>query len=105
MFKDLGYRYIIVSGMDSKNGFEVIYHYSDDKSGWVINLNVLLPHDEPEIESITPIVYGAEWIERELMDILGLKILNHPKPERFLFAEDWPEEKYPYRREFRQEKR
>ncbi|MFC1887878.1 NADH-quinone oxidoreductase subunit C [Candidatus Cloacimonadota bacterium] len=105
LFKELGYRYIIVSGMDSKDGYEIIYHYSDDKSGWVINLNVLLPHDNPEIESITPVVYGAEWIERELMDILGLKFLNHPKQERFLFAEDWPEGEYPYRREIRQEKR
>jgi NADH-quinone oxidoreductase subunit C len=105
LFRDLGYRYIIVTGMDSKDGYEIIYHYSDDKSGWVVNLNVLLPHNKPEIESITPVVYGAEWIERELMDILGIKFHNHPKPERFLFSEDWPEGKYPYRREIRQEKR
>jgi len=105
LFNELGYRYIIVSGMDSKDGYEMIYHYSDDNSGWIVNLNVLLPHDKPEIESITPVVYGAEWIERELMDILGIKFLNHPKPERFLFAEDWPEGEHPYRRNTRQENR
>ena len=98
LFNTLGYRYIIVSGMDSKEGYEIIYHYSDDSSGWVINLNVMLPHDNPVVESITPVVYGAEWIEREIMDLLGIKFLNHPKPERFLMAETWPENDFPLRR-------
>jgi len=98
LFNTLGYRYIIVSGMDSKEGYELIYHYSDDSSGWVINLNVMLPHDNPVVESITPVVYGAEWIEREIMDLLGIKFLNHPKPERFLMAETWPENDFPLRR-------
>jgi NADH-quinone oxidoreductase subunit C len=104
-FNELGYRYVIVSAMDSKDGFEIIYHYSDDSTGWMMNLNVLLPHDKPEIESCTPVVYGIEWIEREIMDLLGIKILNHPKPERFLLAESWSEEEYPLRRKFRQEDR
>lgn len=104
-FTRLQYRYIIVSAMDSKDGFELIYHYSDDRTGWVMNLNVMLPHDNPEIESMTSVVYGIEWIEREIMDILGIKFINHPKPNRFLFSEDWPENEYPYRRKIRQEDR
>ncbi len=105
LFKDLGYRYIIVTAMDSKEGFEIIYHFSDDSSGWIINLNVMLDRDKPEIESLTPVVYGAEWIEREIMDLLGITFLNHPKPERFLFAEDWPEGKYPLRRDYVEEEK
>ena len=105
LFKDLGYRYIIVSAMDSKEGYEIIYHYSDDSTGWIMNLNVIIPHDKPEVESITPVVYGAEWIEREIMDLLGITFLNHPKPERFLFAESWPEGEYPFRREQKQEQK
>ena len=104
-FNDLAYRYIIVTALDSKEGFEVIYHFSDDKTGWIMNINVLLPHENPEVESITPVVYGAEWIEREIMDLLGIKFLNHPKPERFLMAESWPEGEYPLRRKFHQEDR
>ena len=103
LFRELGFRYIIVSGMDSKEGYEIIYHYSDDSTGWIINLNVMLPHNDPKVESITPVVYGAEWIEREIMDLLGIEFLNHPKPERFLMAESWPEGEYPFRRKNRQE--
>ena len=105
LFKDLSYRYIIVTAMDSKEGFEIIYHFSDDSSGWIVNLNVMLDREKPEIESLTPVVYGAEWIEREIMDLLGIKFLNHPKPERFLFAEDWPEGKYPLRRDYVEEEK
>lgn len=105
IFENLGCRYIIVSAMDSKEGYEIIYHYSDDNSGWIFNLNVMLPKDKPEVESVTSIVYGAEWIEREIMDILGIKFLNHPKPERFLMAESWPKDEYPFRRNFKQEKK
>ncbi len=104
-FTGLQYRYIIVSAMDSKDGFELIYHFSDDRTGWVMSLNLMLSHDNPEIESMTSIVYGIEWIEREIMDILGVKFIDHPKPNRFLFAEDWPENEYPYRRKIRQEDR
>ncbi len=104
-FNELNYRYIIVTAMDSKEGFEVIYHYSDDTTGWIMNLNVLLPHENPEVESVTPVVYGIEWIEREIMDLLGIKVLNHPKPERFLMAESWPEGEYPLRRKYHQEDR
>ncbi|MDP2173019.1 MAG: NADH-quinone oxidoreductase subunit C [Candidatus Cloacimonadaceae bacterium] len=100
-FNKLQYRYIVVSAMDSKDGYELIYHYSDDETGWVMSLNVMLAHDNPEVESMTPIVYGIEWIEREIMDILGIKFLNHPKPERFLLAESWPDGDYPYRRKIR----
>ncbi len=105
LFRDLGYRYIIVTAMDSKEGFEIIYHFSDDSSGWIMNLNVMLQRNKPEIESLTPVVYGTEWIEREIMDLLGIKFLNHPKPERFLFAEDWPEGKYPLRRDYIEEEK
>ncbi|MBM4402906.1 MAG: NADH-quinone oxidoreductase subunit C [Candidatus Cloacimonetes bacterium] len=104
-FNELNYRYIIVSAMDSKDGFELIYHYSDDSSGWIMSLNVMLAHNEPTVESMTPIVYGIEWIEREIMDILGIQFLNHPKPERFLLPENWPEGNYPYRRKIRKEDR
>lgn len=103
-FQELGYRYIIVTAMDSKEGYEIIYHLSDDSSGWIINLNVMLPKDKPEVESVTPVIYGAEWIEREIMDLLGIKFLNHPKPERLLLSEDWPEGKYPLRRDYVEEK-
>ena len=63
-----------------------------------MSLRVLLSSEAPEVESISPIVKGAQWIEREIQDILGVKFLNHPDPRRFILADDWPEGVYPYRK-------
>jgi NADH-quinone oxidoreductase subunit C len=38
----------------------------------------------PTTDSITPIVPGAEWIEREMMDFWGVTFNGHPKPEPLL---------------------
>jgi len=105
LFEDLKYRYVIVTAMDSQDGYEIIYHFSDDTSGWVINLNVLLPHDKPEIESLVPVIKGVEWIEREIFDLIGITFLNHPNLKRFLFAESWKDGEYPFRRKHTEEKK
>ena len=39
----------------------------------------------------------AEWIEREIWEMLGINFKGHPNLKRLLLAEDWPEDKYPLR--------
>ncbi len=101
VFRDIGARYIIVSALDTPQGIEILYHFSYDKLGQVITIRVILPHDDLKIESISQIVTGAQWIEREIYDILGVTFLNHPDPRRFLMSDDWPEGVYPLRKEFK----
>ena len=82
IFNDLNARYIIESGLDTREGIEILYHFALDDVGKVISLRVILPRENPEIESISSVVTGAQWIEREVQDILGVKFLNHPDPRR-----------------------
>ena len=98
VFNELKARYQIISGMDTPKGLEIVYHFALDKHGKVISLRVIIPHDNPEVESISPIITGAQWIEREICEILGVTFLHHPDPRKFLMADDWPEGVYPYRR-------
>ncbi len=100
LYKQLKLRFIIASGMDSKEGFEIVYHFSNDKTGAIINLKVLLPHNRPEVDSLVNVTKGAEWIEREIHDLLGIKFRNHPNLVRFILPEDWPENVYPLRRKY-----
>ena len=99
IFNDLKARYIIETGLDTREGIEILYHFSFDSTGRVVSLRVILPAEKPEVESISGIIKGAQWIEREIQDILGVRFLNHPDPRRFILPDDWPEGVYPYRKE------
>lgn len=98
LFDDLGCRLCTASGIDVPEGFEILYHFSDDSTGIIFSPRILIKDkNKPEVESITPIIKGAEWIEREIWELLGINFLNHPNLQRLLLAEDWPEGNYPLR--------
>ncbi len=95
----LKFRFIIASALESKRGYEIYYHFSDDRSGLVINLHVILPKEKPEIGSITPLFEAANWIEREMREILGIEFIGHPNPEKLISEGNWAEGVYPLRKE------
>ena len=100
LFDKLGLRFVISTGVDAEHCFEVLHHFSNDESGCVVTVKAFIRDREaPEIESITPLVTGAEWIEREMHDILGINFTNHPNLERLILTDDWPEGVYPLRKE------
>jgi NADH:ubiquinone oxidoreductase subunit C len=81
-------------------GFEIIYHFSFDQRGQVFSARVILKEEkQPEIDSISPIFPGAEWVEREIWEMLGINFKGHPNLKRLLLADDWPEGDYPLRQE------
>ena len=102
VFKKQRARFIIESGVDTPGGIEILYHFSFDELNKIVTLKVLLPKDKCQVESIAPVVPGANWIEREIAELLGVKFLNHPDPRRLLLAEDWPEGEYPLRQKIRE---
>jgi Ni,Fe-hydrogenase III component G len=102
LFIRQGFRFIIASGYDSNEGLEIMYHYMLDESHFILNVNVVLPRENPVIESITPLIKGANWIEREILEILGIEFRNHPQPEPLLSKENWEKGYYPYRREIKE---
>ena len=92
-------RFAIITGIDADDCFEVLYHYANDESGCFVTVKAFIrDRDKPAIESITPFVPGAEWIEREVHDILGIDFVNHPNLRRLILADDWPEGVYPLRK-------
>ncbi len=95
-------RFIIASGFDSKEGLQIMYHFMLDESHFILNVNVVLPIENPVIDSITPLIKGANWIEREILEILGIEFRNHPQPEPLLSGENWEKGYYPYRREIKE---
>ena len=99
IFARQGARFITASGVDTPEAIEILYHFAFDKLNKILTVKVPVPKERCEIESIAPIIAGANWIEREIAELLGVNFLNHPNPKRLLLAEDWPEGKYPLRQE------
>jgi Ni,Fe-hydrogenase III component G len=100
LFKDLGLRFAIATGQDTPKGIEILYHFSFDKTGQIFSARVLIEDKkEPKIDSLTALFPAAEWIEREMWELLGINFIGHPNLKRLLLAEEWPEGKYPLRKE------
>ncbi len=98
LFKELGLRFSTASGIQVPQGFEIIYHFSYDEAGEVYSVRVLIEDKQnPEIDAITPIFPGAEWMEREMWEMLGIKFKGHPNLKRLLLADDWPDGEFPLR--------
>ena len=102
LFKELGLRFVIASGTDTPEGLEILYHFSIDKSGVIYSARVLIEDKKsPKIDSIAPLFPGAEWIEREIWELLGINFIGHPNLTHLLLIDDWPEGKYPLRKDKR----
>ncbi len=100
LFEEVPLRFVIATGIDSDDCFEVLYHYAYDETGCMVTLKAFIrDREKPEIESIAPFLPGAEWIEREIHDILGIDFRNHPDMRRLILSDDWPEGVYPLRKD------
>ena len=98
IFRQMDARYIIASGIDDFNNFEILYHFGFDSAGTVVSLRVLLDREKPEIVSLTDIIPGISYIEREMWELLGINFTGHPNLKHFVLRDDWPEEIYPLRK-------
>jgi NADH-quinone oxidoreductase subunit C len=78
--------------------FGVCYHLYSMLYNRRIRLKVFLPEDEPTVPSVTPVWRGAEWLEREIYDMMGINFKGHPDLRRVLLPDDW--EGHPHRRDY-----
>lgn len=78
--------------------FELNYHLVSIPRRDRVRLQVRLSGTDPVIESLVPIWPGANWLEREIFDLFGIRFTGHPDFRRILLPEDW--EGYPLRRDY-----
>jgi len=94
--EDKRYRFIIASGISHADHFEILYHLSDDSTGYILSLQVELLAEKPEIESLANLVPAANWIEREIHDLFGITFLNHPNMVPLIANGNWAADEHPY---------
>lgn len=78
--------------------FELQYQLTSISRRAKVRLRVQLPGADPVIDSVTAIWPGANWMEREVFDLFGIRFQSHPDLRRILLPDDW--EGYPLRRDF-----
>lgn len=100
IFKDLEARFNIASGVDARSHIEILYHFSLEYINLLISLRVKLNRQKPSIDSLAKVFNGANWIEREMNELLGIEFRGHPDMRRLLLADEWPQGVYPLRRDY-----
>ncbi|MBN2215076.1 MAG: NADH-quinone oxidoreductase subunit C [Bacteroidales bacterium] len=98
LYHRLNLRFIIASAFETRQGFEILYHFSNDANGLVLNIHVVLSKKKPEIQSLTGIFEASSWIEREMHETFGINFLNHPNLEKLISEGNWAKGVYPYRK-------
>jgi len=94
-------KFCTATGIDMREGIEIIYHLAREDENMVINVKTLVPYSKLEIESVGKKIPAFLWIEREINEMLGVSFKGHPDMRRLLLADSFPKGKYPLRKDFK----
>jgi NADH-quinone oxidoreductase subunit C len=99
--KDMGFEHCsMISAVDWKDRFEVVYHISSYKHNLMVQLTAQLPHERPAVDSVANLWGGANWHEREAWDLMGIMFVGHPNLKRVLLPDDF--EGHPLRKDYKE---
>ena len=86
------------SGVDYKDRIEVVYHLFSYSRRHGAVMKIKLPRDNPSVTTLEEVWKSANWMEREIFDLLGVTFEGHSDLRRILMPEDWIG--YPLRKDF-----
>ena len=78
--------------------FELNYHLVSIPRKEKVRLRVRLSGNDAVVDSLVPVWPGANWLEREIFDLFGIRFNGHPDLRRILLPDDW--EGHPLRKDF-----
>ncbi len=94
---------IVMSGEDRGDVITVNYHfslnYANPGKENVVTISMDVPKNDLKLQSLTAIFRGASTTEREMHEMLGIDFIGLKDKRHLFLPEDWPEGKYPWRRD------
>jgi NADH-quinone oxidoreductase subunit C len=88
-----------VTSIDWKDRFEVVYYLFSSQHKHKLVLKVTAPdRANPEVPTVTEVWASADWQEREIFDLMGIRFAGHYNMRRILLPEDW--EGHPLRKDY-----
>jgi len=86
----LGFDLLVsISGVDFLDHLETVYHLHNRSRQQLLQFRVRIEVQKPEVESIVSVWLGANWLEREIYDLFGIRFLGHPDLRRILLDDDF----------------
>lgn len=99
---DHGYNVLVdltaVDYLPRKPRFEIVYHLMNIETKARLRLKIQSDDLPPQVASVTPLWPIANWLEREVWDMMGVKFVNHPDLKRILLYEGF--EGHPLRKDY-----
>ncbi len=83
--------------------FEVVYHFLAMRGRKRLRVKVPVGGMEPKVDSLTPLWPNANWFEREVFDMFGIRFEGHPDLRRLLLYPEF--EGHPLRKDYPVDKR
>jgi NADH-quinone oxidoreductase subunit C len=78
--------------------FEIVYQLLSLKGRRRLRVRIPVPESEPTVESLTPLWRGANFMEREVWDLFGIRFADHPDLRRVLLYEEF--QGHPLRKDY-----
>lgn len=69
--------------------FAVVYHLHSLTQNHRLRVKIRVGEDDAWVHSLTPLWKGANWLERECWDMLGIRFVGHPDPRRILMYDEF----------------
>lgn len=85
-------------GIEEELRFEVIYHLQSLPQRMRIRLKVRVSEDDCHVPTVSTVWKTANWLEREVFDLMGVRFQGHPDLRKILTPEDL--EGHPLRKDF-----
>lgn len=76
----------------------VVYHLHDMPKNRRVRIKAFMPSASPDIQSLTVLFAGANWMERETYDFFGINFKGHPNLKRILNMDEM--NYFPMRKEY-----
>ena len=88
---------VALTGLDMGKKIGLMYHMCTN--GVIVTIKTEIPKKNPKIATISDLIPGAQFHEREAADLFGVIFEGHPNPARLVLPDDWPENLYPLRKD------
>lgn len=83
---------------DATDRYAVVYALANTRTGERVFVKTFVNDPEPELPSVYPLWKGADWMEREVFDMFGIRFPGHPDLRRILMPDAF--EDYPLRKDY-----